>query len=181
MLCQFELIMVSSFWEELEVNMNKSLLGKILYMAACVITIATLFIPCQKIEIVQGVGAGEKTVQYVKLMPSIMGFVILFLGVAGIFVANSPKRRLSALLGTFSGLSLVGLLLKFTFSAGVETSNASMYKEAMAALGGYNPNDYTFTTTITNYYGYYFMAFAAIFVIIAGFICLLTYDGEYDD
>ena len=159
--------------------MNKSLLGKILYMAACVVTIATLFVPCQKIEVVRG--TGETTVQYVKLMPSIMGFIILFLGVAGIFVASSPKRRLSALLGTVSGLTLAGLILKFTFSAGIETTNASKYKEAMAALGGYNPSDYAFTTTVSNYYGYYFMAVAAIFVIIAGFVCLLTHGGEFDD
>lgn len=151
--------------------MIKGTVGRLLFLFACVITLVAIVVPCQKIEVI----TGKKTdVSYTGLMPSVTGAVLILLAVMGILLSLGRHCRYSPWIGTIAGILIGVKLVLLSAANGHLEHTANKFAELFKEVGATNLDNLEYTRIVSNYYGFYVLAGAAVLMIITSFICLVT-------
>ena len=148
--------------------MDKSKIIRYVVIVASVLMMAATAVPCQQI-ITDSPKKHE--VEYVAVMPSFIGVIILVLALGCIALAFSPKYK-NCIWPSLGCALLVGVKLIMLMSeVGVVHHEGNYIDEALLNIGAQNL-DVTYDVTTKNFVGFYIIAGCAVVLLLA---CLITF------
>lgn len=131
------------------------------------------FLPITKLTAHFADGSKEDT--YVKLMPSLSGFIVLMLGLACCIIALVGFKDKACLIGTLAAIS-AGSIVAYTAYTSSKPSYATLATDAiLSGILGSNGNSVVERTSSTGA-GLYLFVLAIILVLITGFIYTFASD-----
>jgi len=140
------------------------------FLISGALLIVCCFLPLKTVDIVNAVFSETEVI---KLMPTVLGFIVMVLGLLCVIFPIVGYKKQSAMLGTVAAL-ISGFSL-WRMSAGAEASatSAEQVNTMMTELFG-SSSETVQTTVVTTSYGFYIMIIAIILVLITGFAYTIT-------
>lgn len=154
----------------LEVNMDKSKIIRYIVMIVSVLTVGATAVPCQKIVTQYET---RSTVEYIKLMPSLVGLLVVLLAAGNFALAISTKYKHTIWTSLGCSATIVIKLFLMLSAVGTVHHEANKYDELYEELGAHNL-EVTFDVITRTSVGFYILAGCAVLVIVTGFICFMV-------